>query len=153
MTRSGVVMKFVLGQAVPRTEDPRLLSGRGRYTDDFVLPRLWPECRDNECFFFTLGDKPAVDAAFAKARHVTGLKPVFNRVTAATIEPRGCIGDWDDFPNGCHVCEVEVDPETGATEVLRYVVIDDVGIVANKLTLEGQIHGGDRPGLHRASRL
>ncbi len=33
-------MKFALGQAVPRTEDPRLLTGRGRYTDDFVLPRL-----------------------------------------------------------------------------------------------------------------
>src|SRR5712671_1166300 len=36
----GVSMKFALGQAVPRTEDPRLLTGRGRYTDDFVLPRL-----------------------------------------------------------------------------------------------------------------
>jgi aerobic carbon-monoxide dehydrogenase large subunit len=33
-------MKFALGQAVPRTEDPRLLTGRGRYTDDFVLPHL-----------------------------------------------------------------------------------------------------------------
>ena len=33
-------MKFALGQAVPRTEDPRLLTGRGRYTDDLVLPRL-----------------------------------------------------------------------------------------------------------------
>jgi aerobic carbon-monoxide dehydrogenase large subunit len=33
-------MKFALGQAVPRAEDPRLLTGRGRYTDDFVLPRL-----------------------------------------------------------------------------------------------------------------
>src|SRR6516165_6578657 len=211
-------MKFALGQAVPRTEDPRLLTGRGRYTDDFVLPRLahayvlrsphaharirsgeiraaqqmpgvlavltgedwaaerfgaprpviprqrrdgspmfvpsrpalakdrvmlvgdpvafivaeslnlakdaaeriavdyerlpsvtateealspeapklWPECPDNECFFFSLGDKCAVEAAFAQAHHVTRLKLVFNRVTAATMEPRGVIGDWDD---------------------------------------------------------
>jgi aerobic carbon-monoxide dehydrogenase large subunit len=211
-------MKFALGQAVPRTEDPRLLTGRGRYTDDFVLPRLahahvlrsphaharildidiraaqqlpgvlavltgadwaaesfgapapviprrrrdgspmfvpsraalardrvmlvgepvafvvaesvdlakdaaerirvayeplaavtateaallpaapklWPECPDNECFFYTLGDRRAVEAAFASAAHVTRLKLVFNRVTAATMEPRGCIGDWDD---------------------------------------------------------
>jgi len=37
-------MKFALGQAVPRTEDPRLLTGRGRYTDDFVLPRLAHAC-------------------------------------------------------------------------------------------------------------
>jgi carbon-monoxide dehydrogenase large subunit len=211
-------MKFALGQAVPRTEDPRLLTGRGRYTDDFVLPRLahayvlrsphaharirsgeiraaqqmpgvlavltgedwaaerfgaprpviprqrrdgspmfvpsrpalakdrvmlvgdpvafivaeslnlakdaaeriaveyeplpavtamdqalspdapklWPECPDNECFFFTSGDRRAVEAAFARADHVSRLKLVFNRVTAATMEPRGCIGDWDD---------------------------------------------------------
>jgi carbon-monoxide dehydrogenase large subunit len=211
-------MKFALGQAVPRTEDPRLLTGRGRYTDDFVLPRLahayvlrsphaharirsldiraaqqmpgvlavltgedwaseqfgaprpviprqrrdgsamfvplrpalakdramlvgdpvafvvaesvdlakdaaeriaveyeplpavtateqalspdapklWAECRDNECFFFTLGDKRAVEASFARAHHVSRLKLAFNRVTAATMEPRGCIGEWDD---------------------------------------------------------
>jgi len=211
-------MKFALGQAVPRTEDPRLLTGRGRYTDDFVLRRLahafvlrsphaharirsvdtraaqqmpgalavltgedwtaekfgaprpiiprqrrdrssmyvpprpalardlvmlvgdpvafvvaenvdlakdaaervvvdyeplpcvtateealspnatklWAECRDNECFFFALGDKRAVEAGFARAHHISRLKLVFNRVTAATMEPRGCIGEWDD---------------------------------------------------------
>lgn len=46
------------------------------------------------------------------------------------------------FPNGCHVCEVEIDPETGKTQILRYSVVDDVGTVINALTLEGQIHGG-----------
>jgi carbon-monoxide dehydrogenase large subunit len=211
-------MRFALGQSVPRTEDPRLLTGRGRYADDFDLPRLahghvlrsphaharirsidvraaqqmpgvlavltgadwaaekygafkpailrqrrdgsamfvptrpalaqgramlvgdpvafvvaetvdlakdaaeriavayealpsvtatdqalalgapklWDECRDNECFFFSLGDKRAVEAAFAKAHHVTRQKLVFNRITAATMEPRGCIGEYDD---------------------------------------------------------
>jgi carbon-monoxide dehydrogenase large subunit len=211
-------MKFALGQAVPRTEDPRLLTGRGRYIDDFVLPRLahayvlrsphahariraidtraalqmpgvlavltgadwaaekfgaprpaiprrrrdgspmfvpprpalareramlvgdpvafvvadslalakdaaeritvdyeplpavtateqalapgapklWAECRDNECFLFTLGDRQAVAAGFARAHHISRVKLVFNRVTALTMEPRGCIGEWDD---------------------------------------------------------
>ncbi|MBX6373759.1 MAG: xanthine dehydrogenase family protein [Acetobacteraceae bacterium] len=46
------------------------------------------------------------------------------------------------FPNGCHVCEVEVDPETGETALLSYVVVDDVGTVINPLLLKGQIHGG-----------
>src|ERR1700680_3898450 len=46
-----------------------------------------------------------------------------------------------NFPNGCHVCEVEIDPETGASKVLRYCVVDDVGTVIQKLTLEGQITG------------
>jgi len=46
--------------------------------------------------FFTLGDKRAVEAGFARAHHVSRLKLVFNRVTAATMEPRGCIAEWDD---------------------------------------------------------
>ena len=51
------------------------------------------------------------------------------------------------FPNGCHVVEVEVDPETGTTEILKYSVTDDVGTVINELTLEGQIHGGIGQGI------
>ena len=46
------------------------------------------------------------------------------------------------FPNGCHVCEVELDPETGEAALLSYVVVDDVGTVINPLLLKGQIHGG-----------
>ena len=46
------------------------------------------------------------------------------------------------FPNGCHICELEVDPETGTVEMCRYSVIDDVGTVMNPLLLEGQIIGG-----------
>ena len=55
-----------------------------------------------------------------------------------------------NFPNGCHVCEIEIDPETGTTRVLRYVVADDVGTVINKLTLAGQIHGGVAQGIGQA---
>jgi carbon-monoxide dehydrogenase large subunit len=55
------------------------------------------------------------------------------------------------FPNGCHVCELEVDPETGVTEILRYTVEDDVGVVVNPLILEGQIMGGIAQGLGQAA--
>jgi carbon-monoxide dehydrogenase large subunit len=51
------------------------------------------------------------------------------------------------FPNGCHACEVEIDPETGATTLTRYAVIDDVGRVINPLLLEGQVHGALVQGL------
>jgi carbon-monoxide dehydrogenase large subunit len=51
------------------------------------------------------------------------------------------------YPNGVHVCEVEIDPETGAVELLSYVVVDDVGTVINPLTLYGQIHGGVAQGV------
>ncbi|WP_338050862.1 xanthine dehydrogenase family protein molybdopterin-binding subunit [Roseicella aerolata] len=46
------------------------------------------------------------------------------------------------FPNGCHIAEVEVDPETGETRLLAYTVVDDVGTVINPLLVKGQIHGG-----------
>jgi aerobic carbon-monoxide dehydrogenase large subunit len=52
-----------------------------------------------------------------------------------------------NFPNGVHICEVEIDPETGEIELLRYHVIDDVGTVLNPLLLEGQIRGGVAQGV------
>jgi carbon-monoxide dehydrogenase large subunit len=54
------------------------------------------------------------------------------------------------FPNGCHVCEVEVDAETGVVEIVGYVVADDVGTVINPKLLKGQIHGGIAQGLGQA---
>ncbi|MBL8675694.1 MAG: xanthine dehydrogenase family protein, partial [Rhodospirillales bacterium] len=53
----------------------------------------------------------------------------------------------DTFPNGCHVCEVEIDPETGHVKLDRYAVVDDVGTVMNPIGLKGQIHGGVAQGV------
>jgi carbon-monoxide dehydrogenase large subunit len=53
-------------------------------------------------------------------------------------------------PNGTHIAEVEVDPETGATTILNYVVVDDFGRTLNPLLLEGQIHGGAVQGIGQA---
>ena len=50
--------------------------------------------------------------------------------------------DKNTFPNGCHVCEVEIDPDTGATEICRYTIADDFGRIVNPLIVEGQIMGG-----------
>jgi carbon-monoxide dehydrogenase large subunit len=55
--------------------------------------------------------------------------------------------DTANYPNGCHVCEVEIDPETGVTEIVRYSVVDDVGTVLNPLLLHGQIVGGIAQGV------
>ncbi len=51
------------------------------------------------------------------------------------------------FPNGCHVCEVEVDEHTGVVEVVRYTVVDDFGNVVNPMLVAGQVHGGIGQGL------
>jgi carbon-monoxide dehydrogenase large subunit len=46
------------------------------------------------------------------------------------------------YPNGCHICEVEIDPDTGVTEVVRYNTVNDFGTLINPLLVEGQLHGG-----------
>src|SRR5581483_6816935 len=55
-----------------------------------------------------------------------------------------------NYPNGCHVCEVEVDPETGRVSLARYAAVDDVGKIMNHLLCEGQIHGGVAQGVGQA---
>jgi carbon-monoxide dehydrogenase large subunit len=55
-----------------------------------------------------------------------------------------------NFPNGCHVCEVEIDPETGTVTLARYAAVDDVGRIMNQLLCDGQIHGGVAQGVGQA---
>jgi aerobic carbon-monoxide dehydrogenase large subunit len=59
-------------------------------------PAVWPDCPDNISFFEEKGDATAVDAAFARADHIVQQKMVVNRVTAVAMEPRGCLGDYDE---------------------------------------------------------
>lgn len=64
------------------------------------------------------------------------------------------VGDFEQmigtFPNGAHVCEVAVDPDTGAIRIERYTVVDDFGRTLNPLVLSGQIHGGIAQGVGQA---
>jgi carbon-monoxide dehydrogenase large subunit len=54
------------------------------------------------------------------------------------------------YPNGTHVCEVEIDPETGETKIVNFVIVDDFGVTLNPLLLAGQIHGGAAQGIGQA---
>src|SRR3974390_1939071 len=54
------------------------------------------------------------------------------------------------FPAGCHICEVEVDPETGDTEIVGWTAVDDFGVVVNPMIVEGQVHGGIAQGVGQA---
>ena len=73
---------------------------------------------------------------------------------AATAEKRTAIESFTPpvatYPNGTHVCEVEIDPDTGRTRIARYVVVDDFGLTLNPLLLEGQVHGGIAQGAGQA---
>jgi carbon-monoxide dehydrogenase large subunit len=54
------------------------------------------------------------------------------------------------FPNGCHVAEVEIDPETGVVAVVKYSMVNDFGVIVNPLLVEGQAHGGVVQGIGQA---
>jgi aerobic carbon-monoxide dehydrogenase large subunit len=84
--------------------------------------------------------KQVAMASFQPARMPKDLAP--GLIESATYAPEKAT-----YPNGCHVCEVEVDPETGTVRLMRYHVVDDVGTVINPLTLGGQIHGGVAQGV------
>jgi aerobic carbon-monoxide dehydrogenase large subunit len=66
------------------------------------------------------------------------------------LEASGAAEGVPNFPNGCHICELEVDPETGLVNIDRYTVVDDVGMVINPLIVEGQIVGGLAQGFGQA---
>ncbi|MEW6691156.1 MAG: molybdopterin cofactor-binding domain-containing protein, partial [Pseudomonadota bacterium] len=84
--------------------------------------------------------KEVARASFAFANLPKGMEPgLFEH---ATFAPRR-----ETFPNGTHVCEVEIDPETGAVAIESYTVVDDVGNEINPLTLQGQVIGGIVQGL------
>ncbi|MBK1837379.1 xanthine dehydrogenase family protein molybdopterin-binding subunit [Azospirillum sp. YIM B02556] len=54
------------------------------------------------------------------------------------------------YPNGCHVCELEIDPDTGVTTIVNFAAVDDFGNVINPLIVEGQVHGGLVQGIGQA---
>jgi aerobic carbon-monoxide dehydrogenase large subunit len=58
--------------------------------------------------------------------------------------------DGPSWPNGTHICEVEVDPETGVARVVRYTTVDDVGVAVNPMLVAGQVHGGVVQGIGQA---
>ena len=64
----------------------------------------------------------------------------------------GVPGGAPNYPNGCQVCEVEVDPDTGEVRIDRFTVVDDLGMVINPMICEGQIHGAIAQGVGQALR-
>jgi carbon-monoxide dehydrogenase large subunit len=87
--------------------------------------------------------KEVARAAFQPASLPPGTEP--GLYETGTFSPAA-----DTWPNGCHVCEVEIDEATGVVALVGYTIVDDVGTVINPLTLKGQIHGGVAQGVGQA---
>src|SRR5271166_392309 len=90
-----------------------------------------------------LGIEEVARAAFDPARQAPGVEPGFDESGHFT-PPQ------PTFPNGCHVCEVEIEPDTGHIDIVRYLVVDDFGRVINPLLLAGQVQGGVAQGVGQA---
>jgi carbon-monoxide dehydrogenase large subunit len=110
----------------------------------------------------------AADIEYAQGRFVIagtdraiGIMELAERLRAGLKLPEGVPSTLDvrhvsdgpgasTYPNGCHVCEVELDPDTGVIEVVKYVSVNDFGTVINPLIVEGQLHGGVIQGVGQA---
>ena len=99
---------------------------------------------------------PEDEITFAKGAFRTSAGASVDLWETAAASPDGLasIGDITNraggYPYGAHVCEVEVDPETGQTDILRWTAVDDVGLAVNPLILHGQAHGAVAQGLGQA---
>ncbi len=94
------------------------------------------EYRDGE--YRIAGTDRAV-SLFEVARVANGLEAMHTRTPDAFT-----------YPNGCHICEIEIDPDTGDARIERYSIVDDFGRAINPLLLEGQVHGGTVQGIGQA---
>jgi len=93
-------------------------------------------------------DRTASWIDVAKASFDDSLRP--EDVEAGLLTTLESTSYGQTFPNGCHICELEVDQATGAIEFLNYTIEDDIGRILNPLTLEGQILGGAGQGVGQA---
>jgi carbon-monoxide dehydrogenase large subunit len=84
----------------------------------------------------SVGFSDVAKAAFKRESLPTGMEPGFHERANFAVDLAGT------FPNGAHICEVEIDEETGQVELTRYTAVDDVGVVLNPLLFHGQIYGG-----------
>ena len=88
-------------------------------------PRVWEDCADNVCFVELIGDKDAVEAAFARAAHTVKHRFVINRVTAATMEPRGAVGDYNAADGRYTIYTPFQRPHPTRTELARVLKVPE----------------------------
>jgi carbon-monoxide dehydrogenase large subunit len=88
----------------------------------------------------------------AGARSI-GFFELAKKLAPQSPHPMNCVAEGTfgaTFPNGCHIAEVEIDPETGVVEVVNYTTVDDIGNVVDHTSVEGQVHGGVLQGVGQA---
>ncbi len=135
------------GSSIFRSLTSMIESGRKMAAE--VLEAAVADIEFNDGVFRITGtDRTASLAEIATASFDDAKRP--DDVEPGLYSSENFAPEAGTFPNGCHICELEVDPDTGVVQILRYTVEDDVGNVINPLLLEGQIMGGIAQGLGQA---
>ncbi len=114
---------------------------KGRKLAAHVLEAAEGDIEFKDGLFTIAGTDRSIDVMALAARART-LKNAPEGVPTSLDDVGLSTATKNTFPNGCHVCELEIDEETGATEICRYSIVDDYGKVVNPLIVQGQVHGG-----------
>jgi carbon-monoxide dehydrogenase large subunit len=136
---------MMTGGAVARTADAVLEKGKR-------VAAMLLQAGENEIDFndgkFSVKNSGREVSLFDVAERATELKR--QGVIPESLDTQAGIKVPPSFPNGCHIAEVEIDPSTGAVEIVSYVAVDDFGNVLDHTIVEAQIHGGVAQGLGQA---
>jgi carbon-monoxide dehydrogenase large subunit len=138
---------IMAGSALARTCD--IIIEKGRHAAAHLLETAEADIEYAQGEFRVVGTDRAI-----------GLIELARRVKTLPSRPEGMAESLDStgdytapdmhFPNGCHVCEIEIDPATGTIKIDRYLAVDDVGTVINPMVVHGQVHGGIAQGVGQA---
>ncbi|HEX3991133.1 MAG TPA: xanthine dehydrogenase family protein molybdopterin-binding subunit [Acetobacteraceae bacterium] len=134
------------GQAIVKTADAVIEKGKQAAAE--ALEAAVADITFSDGNFSIVGTDRSIDIislAAGQRRKAASGQPA---ITLDTAEVAAI--DNHTFPNGCHMAEVEIDPETGVITVMRYVVCDDFGTTVNPLIVRGQVAGGVAQGLGQA---
>ncbi len=129
------------------TESAAIVIERGKQIASHVLEASASDIEFKAGRFVIAGTDRSIGLLELAARLRTGLK--LPDGVPSSLDVDHVVNDPvpSAFPNGCHIAEVEIDPETGATHVERYSAVNDLGTIVNPLLVEGQIQGGVVQGL------
>jgi aerobic carbon-monoxide dehydrogenase large subunit len=143
-SRSGAVGMSAIVKALDKVE------AKARKVASFVLEASEADIDFKDGKFSVKGTDKSVDFASVALQAY-----VAHKFTGEQLEPGLKEGAFYDptnftFPSGVHIAEVEIDPETGVTTVVKWTAVDDFGVLINPMIVEGQVHGGIAQGIGQA---
>jgi carbon-monoxide dehydrogenase large subunit len=132
------------------TESAKLVIARGKEVAAEVLEASVSDIEFEAGRFIIAGTDRSIGLMELAERLRGGLELLEGTPSSLDVDNVGEQMIPNAFPNGCHIAEVEVDPQTGHAQVVRYSAVNDLGTIINPLLVEGQIQGGVVQGLGQA---